>query len=493
MGALRWQPPQPASRFQGVFQATAFGSSCPQVATPFGKASVNEDCLFLNVFTPATPRANMPVMVYFHGGDFVVGEGSDYDPTSLVTEGNAIVVTINYRLGVFGFLADSALSAESPDHVSGNYGIMDQQAALRWVQANIRAFGGDPGNVTIFGQSAGGDSVISQLTSPAAAGLFQHAIVQSGAYDLAPATLAQGEAYGAAFAASAGCTDNTAACLRSLSTAQLVAASAPSFGLSQLESLGPVIGGPILPLTPAAAFSSGQFNHVPVINGTNGKEGSLFIALAFDLKGAPLSAAGYATAVQALVGAQATPYALQAYPLSSYGSPDQALAAIFTDAGFACPALITDTLLAKYVPVYAYEFNDTNAPTLQLPPVSFPYGPTHTDELPYLFNSVDGLAPNFTPGQRLLSGTMIELWTRFAAKGKITPGQGFSWQQFEASADNIALLVPPSPQTDTSFAARHQCGLWVPLLGYDIPVAAPASANGPHGNGHGNGDLPSLH
>jgi para-nitrobenzyl esterase len=302
VGPLRWQPPQPAPAYTGVLQATQFGSSCPQVATPFGKPSVDENCLFLNVFTPARPHGKLPVMVYFHGGDFVVGEGSDYNPTSLVDNGNVIVVTVNYRLGVFGFLADPALSSEQPDHASGNYGLMDQQAALRWVQANIAAFGGNSGNVTIFGQSAGGDSVVSQLTSPTAAGLFQRAIVESGSYNLTPPTLAQSEAYGAAFAASVGCASNTASCLRNLTTAQLVAASAPSFGLAQLESLGPNIGGSILPLSPAAAFASGQFNRVPVINGTNGNEGSLFIALAFDLKGGPLSAAEYPTAVQALVG-----------------------------------------------------------------------------------------------------------------------------------------------------------------------------------------------
>ncbi len=494
VGALRWQPPQPAARYIGVLQATQFGSACPQVATPFGTPSLNENCLFLNVYTPSVsspgksgnarpgrpnptdPRngGKLPVMVFFHGGDFIVGAGSLYDPTSLVLNGNVIVVTVNYRLGVFGFLADPALSAEQPDHASGNYGLMDQQAALRWVQANIKRFGGNPRNVTVFGQSAGGASVISQLISPQAAGLFQRAIVESGSYNLMPQTLAQSEAFGTSFASSVGCTTNVAACLRNLTTAQLVAATVPSFGLTQLNTWGPNTGGAILPLSPAAAFSSGRFNRVPVINGTNGAEGSLFVALAYDLKGAPLTAAGYPGAVQSLVGPVAAPYTLKAYPLSAYPSPDQAFAAIFTDAGFACPAYITDTFLANYTSVYAYEFNDPNAQTLNLPPVSFPYGPTHTDELPYLFSAVGGITPALSPAQHSLSNYMVNAWTQFAAQGK-TPGtRDQSWQPFSSAKDNIESLIPPTPQTETTFYANHKCALWIPLLGYTTqPRASP--------------------
>jgi len=187
VGDLRWRPPQEPARWTGVLDATAFSPHCPQAATPYGTPSTTEDCLFLNVFTPDKTNEGrphlLPVMFWIHGGGLVVGESDGYDPSPLVAQG-VVVVTINYRLGELGFLAHPALAAESPTGASGNYGLMDQQAALRWVQRNIRAFGGDPDNVTIFGQSAGALSVHSQLASPLAAGLFHKAIVESGAYSL---------------------------------------------------------------------------------------------------------------------------------------------------------------------------------------------------------------------------------------------------------------------------------------------------------------------
>ncbi len=152
VGNLRFKPPQPHAAWSGTLDATKPGSSCPQVATPFGKASVNEDCLFLNVYTPNPVKTNLPVMIWIHGGAFVSGEGSDYDPgATLVAQGNTIVVTINYRLGAFGFLALPSLSAEDPTGSSGNYGLQDQQFAFKWVKSNIQAFGGNPNLITIFG------------------------------------------------------------------------------------------------------------------------------------------------------------------------------------------------------------------------------------------------------------------------------------------------------------------------------------------------------
>jgi para-nitrobenzyl esterase len=223
VGKLRWRPPKDHTRWSAPLDATRFGNHCPQDASVFGTASVSEDCLFLNVFTPngAASEANnshsYPVMVWIHGGALTVGESDDYVPTKLVQRGDVIVVTINYRLGALGFLAHPALNAESPDHISGNYGIMDQQFALKWVQRNIATFGGDPHNVTIFGESAGGLSVLSHLASPTAAGLFHRGIVESGAYELTLPTLADEESHGEAFAASVGCNDQSARCLRSKS------------------------------------------------------------------------------------------------------------------------------------------------------------------------------------------------------------------------------------------------------------------------------------
>jgi para-nitrobenzyl esterase len=202
VGQLRWQPPQPPADWRGVRAATRFAPHCPQVASTFGRASSSENCLFLNVFAPATRRGSgLPVMVWIHGGALVAGESDDYDPSALVAH-HVIVVTLNYRLGALGFLAHPAL-ADKPGGPSGDYGLMDQQAALRWVQRNIRAFGGNPANVTIFGESAGGQSVLLQLVSPTARGLFTRAIAESGGYALGQASLASAEAAGQAFAAKA--------------------------------------------------------------------------------------------------------------------------------------------------------------------------------------------------------------------------------------------------------------------------------------------------
>jgi para-nitrobenzyl esterase len=224
VGALRWKPPTAAAAWTTVRDASTFASHCAQIAGPFGTASASEDCLYLNVYTPSTGPGPFPVMVWIHGGALVTGESDDYDPSALVAQGVA-VVTLNYRLGPLGFLSHPALSAEAGG-ASGNYGLMDQQAALQWVQTNIKAFGGDPANVTVFGESAGGLSTFSQIASPLAAGLFQKAIVESGSYNLTPPDLATAQTWGTNFATGAGCTDQSAACLRALPVATILANAA---------------------------------------------------------------------------------------------------------------------------------------------------------------------------------------------------------------------------------------------------------------------------
>src|SRR6516164_2093529 len=246
VGALRWRPPQPAASWSGVRDATQFAPHCPQPPTPFGQASMSEDCLYLNVFTPSHKQAGShhPVMVWIHGGALVTGESNDYIPTKLVEDG-VTVVTINYRLGALGFLAHPALADANGQ--SGDYGLMDQQAALRWVQRNIASFGGDPHNVTIFGESAGGLSTLSQVASPQASGLFEQAMVESGSYNLTQATLASAESAGEAFAVKAGCASQTAACLRSLPVSAI---------LANQDAAGytPNINSEVLPETMGAAF-----------------------------------------------------------------------------------------------------------------------------------------------------------------------------------------------------------------------------------------------
>jgi para-nitrobenzyl esterase len=459
VGDLRWRPPQEHPGWHVVLDASQFGPHCAQVATPYGTPSTTEDCLFLNVFTPnKTNRGQphlLPVMFWIHGGGLVVGESDGYDPTKLVAEG-VIVVSINYRLGELGFLAHPALSTESPTGASGNYGLMDQQAALRWVQRNIRAFGGDAGNVTIFGESAGGLSVHSQLASPLAAGLFHKAIVESGAYSLSQPSLTAAEASGTAFAASAGCASQTAACLRSLSVSTILAAQTAA-------TMVPNLDGFALPLTVRSALSTGQFNRVPVIEGSNHDEWRLFVAQTEATTGIPLTAAGYVAAIAATLGVSpaAAAFIASVYPLADYPSPSVALGAIGTDVVFSCNARISARLLSQFVPTYQYEFNDPAAPMLFFPPVSFPTGAYHASELQYIFDITQTPVPNpgLTPTQQDLSDAMVGYWTQFARSGDPNSVGSPAWPLYGMS-DQFQSLQPSTPTTKTGFAAYHKCAFW---------------------------------
>ncbi|MBO0802529.1 MAG: carboxylesterase family protein [Nocardiopsaceae bacterium] len=451
VGNLRWRSPQPAAPWPGVRQATAFAPHCPQPASAFGTASMSEDCLYLNVFAPAhATTANLPVMVWIHGGSLLVGESDDYNPAPLVRHG-AIVVTINYRLGALGFLADSAL-ASTPGGPAGDYGLMDQQAALRWVHDNIQGFGGNPRNVTLFGESAGGASTLSQLVSPEASGLFQRAIVESGTYDLTQQSQASAESAGAAFAAKVGCSTDTAACLRALPVSTILANENPT-------GYEPTLDNAVLPQSIGTALASGQFSHVPVAIGTNHDEYRLFVGLSEEEGNPPVTASNYVAAISTVLGVPASTAATIAdeYPLSDYPSPAVALGAVGTDAIFACHALTAEDDLSKYVPTYAYEFNDENAPDRYLPSYGFPYGAAHAFELQYLFDLSNTPYPGvLSAPQRLLSQAMTRDWVNLARTG----APAADWPRFTAADQRTLSLVPPRPQLETNYAAAHHCSFW---------------------------------
>jgi para-nitrobenzyl esterase len=459
VGELRWRPPQPHARWAGIRDATSFGAHCPQLPSAFGQASTSEDCLFLNVFAPMRRDDDFerpaPVMLWIHGGALVVGEGDDYDPAPMVARG-VVVVTVNYRLGALGFLAHPALAAESVRGSSGNFGLLDQQAALRWVRRNIREFGGDPGDVTIFGESAGGLSVHAQLASPLARGLFARAIDESGAYMPNQPSLAAAETAGAAFAASAGCAAQTAACLRGLPVATVLARQ--TGGTSS-----PNVDGVVLPSTILAAFQGGSFNRVPVIEGSNRDEWRLFVAQAEVATHTPLSAATYVPAIAATLRVPLSVAAgvANAYPLSAFSSPSVALGAVGTDAIFACNAGMFTRLLAQRVPTFQYEFADPAAPMRFLPPVSFPTGAYHASEIQYVFDlrNTPVPSPGLSADQRRLSRTMVGYWTRFARAGSPNSEATPNWPRFDAS-QRFQSLVPGTSVTATGFNAEHNCALF---------------------------------
>ena len=466
VGALRWRPPKRYGFFPGfALQATQFGSACTQ---PGGIGS--ENCLFLNVFRSEAEwgegeRRGLPVMVWIHGGGLIDGSSTAYNPELLVKKG-VIVVTINYRLGYLGFFAQSAIDAEG--HLNGNYGLMDQQFALKWVRKNIAGFGGDPDRVTIFGESAGGQSVYAQLASPLASGMFRGAIAESGSYAEFQnyfsnvVTLAQGETTGsqsvpsgAAIADSVGCTSQTASCLRAVPASTMIA--------QEPFPLYPFVDGRLLTQTISAAFASGEFNQVPVISGTNHDEYRLFVATGFDLVGKPiLTSAEYDTATTALWGPALGPPVLASYPFASYPFGGEALGASGTDGVFSCPARNADQSLSKFVPTYTYEFNDENAPPAQAlfgGLLTFPLGAYHSAELPYLFPGVDvfGLPVTLSSQQMQLSDAMVSYWTKFAKTGDPNSFEEPFWSPYSASSDEFQSLIPPTPVVESNFNTGHRC------------------------------------
>jgi para-nitrobenzyl esterase len=485
VGNLRWKPPAAPARWHGVLDATSFAPHCPQIATPFGLESTNEDCLYLNVFTPSkhggpghdddadSDEGNgkgkgkgkghdpgLPVMVWMHPGAVQYGESDDFDPSELVSN-DVIVVTLNYRLGALGFLAHPALSAEAADGSSGNYGLMDQQAALRWVQRNIEKFGGDPDNVTIFGESAGAVSVHAHMVSPSSAGLFHRAIAQSGSYSLQQPTLATAQAEGSTYAAAVGCASQSAACLRAVPVATLLEnqSTSPTAYL-------PKIDGSTLPMSVATAFATGQFNRVPVIEGTTHDEFTLFTATNFTLKGIPINAATYPSLISAILSVPlATANVIASfYPLAAYPDGFTALSAVGTDAAFSCNSRVLARLLAPWVKTWVYEFSDSGAPQVFLPPLPFSYRAYHGSEVQYLFDVREAVpAPALDASQQQLAANMKSYWSEFAEAGDPNSSQTPTWADFKpGTSDSFQKLVSPAPQayTGTVFGLDHKCAVW---------------------------------
>jgi para-nitrobenzyl esterase len=464
IGRLRWRPPQPPAAWHGVRDASEFAPSCPQSVVAFPPGAISEDCLYLNVYAPSSSRGdNRPVLVWIHGGGLTTDAARDYDGSELAADG-IVVVTINYRLGALGFLEHPALAAR-PGGSTGNYGLMDQQAALRWVQRNIGRFGGNRDNVTIAGQSAGGLSVLAQLVSPGARGLFQRAIVQSGAFALRQEPLSAAEAAGVSFATAAGCPDQTAACLRNLPVSTILKYQ-PPFGIPGAVD-GKVLTEPI-----GAALAAGRFAHVPILNGINHDEERIFIAGPgtavsggrFVLVPDPTAStpSSYLADIESVLGVSADRAAAIAaeYPTASYASPQTALSTLLSDANFACPALQVDHWTAQRVPTFAYQFNDDNAPQRFGSPSKIGAVATHGSELQYLFGLPNAPVPGtLDPSQQLLAASMRAAWANFAAVGDPSTPR-LPWPSF-TTGGTVMSLVPPHPQTENDSLAVHHCAFWM--------------------------------
>ena len=410
VGPLRWRAPRRPVRWSSPRDTTAPHAACPQISAGWNAkaaAASNEDCLFLDIRTPRLAAgAKLPVMVWIHGGSNRAGSGGG-TVDSRITDDGIVLVSIQYRLGALGFLSHPALSAEQGG-ASGNYGLMDQQAALDWVRRNIAAFGGDPARVTIAGESAGAQDVGLHLLAPGSRGLFARAIAESGTagFGLPPRSLAQNETLGTLIAKAAGVKAPTAAPLRALSVAQVLKADAavdvPALDDDSFIWLQAVIDGRVLTATPANALASGRFAHVPLLIGVNAKELTLH-------GGRPAAVA----TVRRDYGANADA-ALTLYGLQPGGTPvdDPRLGDVTrqlaTDLTFRCPAVTVSQAFAKRgVPVWQYQF-DYGADVSHATELGYVFGDPKPGEPPlrrYWSNFVKGGTPN---------GANLPVWPAYA-------------------------------------------------------------------------------
>ncbi|QKG54204.1 carboxylesterase/lipase family protein [Hymenobacter sp. BRD67] len=445
VGPRRWQAPQPAQPWKDVRPATQFGPRAMQLPLfsdmNFRSNSVSEDCLYLNVWTGAqSAKERRPVLVYFYGGGFVAGDGSEprYDGEALARRG-IVTVTVNYRLGVFGFLAHPELTKESPHHASGNYGLLDQAAALRWVSDNIAAFGGDPQHITIAGESAGSWSVSAQMASPLAKNLIVGAIGESGSLlGLQPlATLAQAEQAGVAFATSLGASSLGA--LRALPAQQVLDATAkpdaPRF--SAIED------GYFLPRPPAEIYAAGAQAAVPLLVGWN----SLEMNYPFLLGQLPPTAENYRNTVQKLYGSR-TAEALRLYPAGSDAEAEQSANALASDRFIAYSTWKWAEMHAQTgdQPVYRYLFA---RPRPALPPAPAASGAVHSAEIEYaLGNLGTNKVYNWTADDYKVSDIMQAYFANFIKSGNPNGAGLVNWPAANRGAKGQALRLDASPKVE---------------------------------------------
>lgn len=458
IGELRFQAPKKPDKWSDVRDATKFGKRCAQLSSPTlqNEASDEEDCLYLNVWTPLpAPSAPLPVMIWIHGGGNVNGSTSEpvpfvhtgvfYTGEFLAENHGVVVVSMNYRLGLFGFFGHPDLWAEGS---SGNQGLLDQQLAFQWVHDNIAKFGGDPAKVTIFGESAGSFDVCMHIAAPSSAGLFHRAISESGGCTTRMRTKTEAETAGINFAAHVGCTGaSTLSCLRGKSAHDLMATADVAAG----NGFGTEVDTQFLPDQPRALYDAGKIAKVPYLLGSNTDEGTLFLP---DTK--PTNQDEYMLALSASFGAASAAAIAGIYPMASFatGMPNPATAALaraIGDARLVCTTLDTAVRAAHAgASVYMYNFD---IPVPINPPGTY-LGATHGSELVSVF----GTSPAFTAETKATSELMQRYWTNFARTGDPNAGTDPKWPAFTEAA-NVRVNFALQPTIVTDFRAA-ECTFW---------------------------------
>ena len=465
LGALRWRAPMPVLPWHDVRAAQTPEPACPQLDTQ-QQVTGDEDCLKLSVTVPKRGTRSKPVMVFLHGGGFVGDSASALDATRLASQGDVIVVTLEFRLGVFGFMAPSA----GPE--AGSYGLLDQRAALRWVQRNIRAFGGDPENVTLFGESGGAVAVCAQLVSPGSNGLFGKAIMQSGSCGTTLLANAGGPNTQALpffrageqihrdslmAARDLGCEGDEvqlADCLRDQPVATLLSLT------SRFASAA--VGGEVLPEHPVTALDAGHFQARSVLGGIVDNEAGL-IADVFLVKSQVIDDANLDALLSMGFGAAKDEVAAE-YPRSRYETAAELWAAAYTDAMFACPQARANAALQKHGSVFGYELADATIPH-DIPALpNAPGGTWHADDLTYLFDQpgrpvdFDGNVIALTEVQRSVASDMVAAWTSFARDGRPSV-RGNGWPDWSSRRVRVITAEPDSHET-VDLADEHHCAFW---------------------------------
>jgi para-nitrobenzyl esterase len=471
---LRWREPMPVKPWTGVREATKFGGECAQNPMWGHPKVVNEDCLYLNVWTPSMPPTSLkPVMVWIHGGGNVAGSGRE-NGESLSHHG-VVLVNFNYRLAVFGFFAHPALTAESPHHASGNYGLMDQIAALQWVQENIKKFGGDPSNVTIFGESAGAMDVNLLMAAPQAKGLFHRVIAESGSVliDNGAAPLKTAEQRGEKLAdlAKAPSGDGALPALRKMSVEELLEAFGKYAGPGGIPpGLGVDVDGWVLPQSPAEVFASGKQLPAELIIGINARE-----------FGGPPNAADVKKMIETTYGKLAAE-ALPLYGITTAADgkvTQSAHDSLYGDAGaqwmtditFRCPAIVVARWNSESKqPTYLYQFN-------RGAPGHPEIGAVHASEVPYVFGTLDEpnpTRPNYVAADYAISKAMQEYWTNFAKTGD-PDGNGVpAWPKYQADTGQFLEFTDGGPIV-SSHLRQKQCEVFAEALAKRAHAAPEAS------------------